>query len=342
MPQPFNRPIKPPATHFLKGRYILAAVIAHALLFLALSLNMQWRSESPPPAMAELWVELPTTNTQQQHQTSAPVRPQEQETPPDTALADTEIALAEIRRQEAIEAEKRRLAEEALQRQQAEIQRLQREQEQQRQQEEANRQRLERQRIEQERLAAERQARQKQAERERQAAEEKAKQEQAERERLAAEEKARQEAERKRQAAEEKARQEEEKRKREAAERERIRQEQLRHIQGLAGGEGNSNSGATGQPGGSGNSNAAYVSRLASIVRRNISFTGDRSTKPTAHVYVETDRNGKITTVRLTKSSGNTTWDDAAIRGIWKTETLPPDTNGKRPTMQFNFILTPE
>ncbi|MGL4668877.1 MAG: cell envelope integrity protein TolA [Saezia sp.] len=354
MPLDANRPITPPSGSILRGRHILVAVVAHALLFLALSLNMQWRSETPPPSMAELWTELPTPVPQNnrrppEHTPPSNLQPQPQPVvnTPDTALADTDIGLVELRhRQEAEEAEKRRLAEEALRRQQVEQERQAREQ---REREEAQRRRVEeerkaheateRQRQEQERLAAEEKTQQE----ERKARETAQRQEQ---ERLAAEEKTRQEeAERQRRAEEERKRQEEEKRQRlarEAAERDRIMQDQLNRIQGMAGGEGNSNTGTTGSPGGSGNAHAAYTSRLASIVRRNIVYTGDRNASPTVQVYVETDNNGRITTVRLTRSSGNPSWDEAAIRGIWKTETFPPDTNGKRPSTKFNFTLRPE
>jgi len=49
-------------------------------------------------------------------------------------------------------------------------------------------------------------------------------------------------------------------------------------------------------------------------------------------------RPGTITSRKLVRSSGNDAWDDAVLRAIDKTETLPRDTDGRvPPIMQIEF-----
>jgi colicin import membrane protein len=288
MPSPLDHStLKPPSTT-LKGRYILLAVAVHVLLIIALSMNFYWRSETPPPAQAELWTALPEpVQTQPVQRTpdpaptpQQPVQPPPRVTPPQPS--DAEIALEQARRQAA----------------------------------------------ERERQAAEQQ-RQEQARREQAQREEQQRQEQARQEQRRQEEQARQEQARRDQA------------RREAAERERLRQEQLARIQSMAGGSGNSTSGASGPTGGTGRASDAYGNRLAGIVKRNIVYAGDNNDNSMTIVYVETDNNGNIKTVRITQSSGNQAWDDAVERALWKTAQLPADIDGKRPTTTFNFRFRP-
>jgi colicin import membrane protein len=47
---------------------------------------------------------------------------------------------------------------------------------------------------------------------------------------------------------------------------------------------------------------------------------------------VKTGANGNIVDAKLTKSSGDAYFDDAAYKAIWKTERLPKDKDGKVPS----------
>ena len=52
-----------------------------------------------------------------------------------------------------------------------------------------------------------------------------------------------------------------------------------------------------------------------------------------AEVEVRTAPDGKIMSRKLIKSSGNKAWDEAVIKALDKTDTLPRDTDGTIPTM---------
>ncbi|MES2978427.1 MAG: cell envelope integrity protein TolA [Pseudomonadota bacterium] len=119
--------------------------------------------------------------------------------------------------------------------------------------------------------------------------------------------------------------------KRKAAEAEaaqaRIRKEQLDRMMGLAGA-----TGAQGNAAQSAGPSASYGGRVRAKVRPNVVFTEDIAGNPTAEVEVRTTLDGTITSQRLVKSSGNKAWDDAVIKAIIRTETLPRDVDGRVPT----------
>ena len=77
---------------------------------------------------------------------------------------------------------------------------------------------------------------------------------------------------------------------------------------------------------------ASYGSKVRAKVKPNIVFTEDIAGNPVAEVEVRTTPGGTITSQRLLKSSGNKAWDDAVIKAIIRTETLPLDTDGRVPT----------
>lgn len=320
MPKPSDHStLKPPGTS-LKGRYVLLAIGVHVLLLAALSMNFYWRSETPPPAQAELWTAMP--NVTPQHSSNptlprvTPHRAPPAETPP-SVTQDADLALERARQER-----ERQEAERLAQAQRAEHERAQQEAARQEAQRQAEQQRAEqeRERQEAERKAAEEQARQEAAKLEAQ---------RQEAERKAAAERARQEA----------ARQQAQ---REAAEREALRQQQLANMHSALGGSGNSTSGSSGPIGGNGNASASYRNRLAGIIKRNVIYNSTTNNNPETLVYVETDNTGKITLVRITRSSGDQAWDEAVERALWKTDQLPADTDGSRPDTKFNFRFRPQ
>ncbi len=96
--------------------------------------------------------------------------------------------------------------------------------------------------------------------------------------------------------------------------------------------------GATGAPDAKGSAlqasgpSASYGGKVRAKVKPNVVFTDDISGNPTAEVEVRTTPDGTIISQRLIKSSGNKAWDDAVVKAIIRTETLPRDVDGRVPT----------
>ncbi|MFN3377125.1 MAG: TonB family protein, partial [Burkholderiaceae bacterium] len=123
----------------------------------------------------------------------------------------------------------------------------------------------------------------------------------------------------------------EERRKAEEARRtEDLRQEQLRRIQGLANATGSENARGTAER--SSGPSGSYAGRVAARVKPNIVYPEVVSGNPRAEVEVRAAPDGTITGIRLTQSSGNKAWDDAVVRALQRTETLPRDVDGRVPS----------
>jgi len=112
-----------------------------------------------------------------------------------------------------------------------------------------------------------------------------------------------------------------------AKRREAQRKEQIDRMLGQAGGQGNSagNEAANSGP------SASYGGRVAARITPNVVLADPISGNPRAEVEVRADADGKIVSRRLVKSSGNPTWDQAVLRAIDRTGTLPRDTDGRVP-----------
>lgn len=87
---------------------------------------------------------------------------------------------------------------------------------------------------------------------------------------------------------------------------------------------------------------ASYIGRLRAKVKPNITFPDALLQamvgNPTAEVEVTCSPTGKIESVDLLKSSGNSAWDQAVINGLRKTDILPRDIDGSVPTrLVFSF-----
>lgn len=111
-----------------------------------------------------------------------------------------------------------------------------------------------------------------------------------------------------------------------AKRREALREENLKRMQGLAGATGGSTS--TGTALRSAGPSDSYAGRVRARVRPNIVFTDDISGNPTAEVEVRMAPDGTITSSKIVKSSGVKSWDNAVLRALDKTETLPRDVDG--------------
>ena len=291
-------PPTPPA----RLRAIALAVLAHVLLIVALTWGVHWKTSTDQPAVqAELWAavpqqaapraDLPPEPTPPQPPVVAPPPPPP---PPPVRQAEPDTREADL----AIEREKKRLEKERKEREQLQ-----------------ERQRLEKERKEQERKAQELKDKDKQREKERL-------------------EKERQEKD-KRLADEKKQKEAEAKRKQEAIEKanaqaaEARRQENLRRMQGLAGATGAEN--ATGTALRDAGPSGSYGGRVAAKVKPHIVYPDAVAGNPRAEVEVRAAPDGTIVSTRLLRSSGNKTWDDAVLRALEKTETLPRDVDGRVP-----------
>ncbi|MCZ2438561.1 MAG: cell envelope integrity protein TolA [Burkholderiales bacterium] len=158
---------------------------------------------------------------------------------------------------------------------------------------------------------------------------EKAERERAEKERA---EKAAKEESARRQRAE---REREEKRERERlqAEEKRLaeaRKQQLERMMGQVGGSGSTQGAAAAVSSGP---SASYAGRLIAAIKPNVVFTDTVSGNPAAEVEVRAGPSGSILSRRLVRSSGNKDWDEAVLRAIDRTATLPRDVDGRVPPL---------
>ena len=107
------------------------------------------------------------------------------------------------------------------------------------------------------------------------------------------------------------------------------RQENIKRMAGLAGASGSPD--ATGTALKYSGPSPGYGARIQARVKPNIVFTEDISGNPTAEVEVRTSPDGTITSRKLLKASGVPAWDEAVLKAVDKTETLPRDVDGRVP-----------
>ena len=75
-----------------------------------------------------------------------------------------------------------------------------------------------------------------------------------------------------------------------------------------------------------------YGARIQALVKPKIVFTDSISGNPTATLEVRTAPDGTIISRKILKSSGMPSWDEAVLKAIDKTESLPRDVDGRVPT----------
>ena len=111
------------------------------------------------------------------------------------------------------------------------------------------------------------------------------------------------------------------------ARREALRQENLRRIQGMAGGT----PGSTGTAAQNAAPSAGWVGRVKGKIRPLIIYADESAANPTAEVQVTLAPDGRILGTKVLKASGDADWDRAVLRAIEKAEMLPRDTDGRVP-----------
>ncbi|ABF09549.1 cell envelope integrity protein TolA [Cupriavidus metallidurans] len=322
-------------------RSFLLALVMHLLLGIVLYYGVHWQSSTPVGAEAELWEEVPDVAPAP----PPPPRPVElpRPTPPEPAVRSKVEEAADI----ALERQKRKQAEEAAEREAAKQEAARKEQERKdqakKEQEKKDQEKKEAQRKEdlrQQQIEAQRKedAKKKADQERKEAADAKAKAEadQKAKAKADADAKAKADAEQKAKAkadADAKA-------KRDAAANAQ-RKSELARLQAMAGG-GVSSGGGVGSAAGSGagsggKASPGYADRVRRRVKPNIIFGGDVEGNPAAVVSVSLAPDGSLLSARLTRSSGNSDWDNAVLRAVQRSDPLPRDEDGKAPA---NFTIT--
>ncbi|KQU83620.1 protein TolA [Variovorax sp. Root318D1] len=278
-------------------RAVMLALVAHALLIAALTWGVRWRSEADDGAVdAELWS---STVQQAAPRLSAPQAPTPAPAPPPPAPAPPPPPPPpQVKAPEP--APPPRAPDIALEREK----KLKEEKEQKERE-----------------LERQQQQRKKELEA-KQRAEDEAERKKEQQKKLAEQQKKQQEAE---------AKQAEAKKQQEAAAKQAAadRAATLKRMQGLAGASGADDSKGTALR--SSGPSSGYAGRIAAAVRPNITFPDAETVNgnPAAEFEVNLAPDGTIVGVKLTKSSGLPAWDEAAERGLHKTDKLPRDTDGR-------------
>lgn len=300
----------PPVGGF--GRSLSFALFMHLLLLVAIAFSVQWKTEpNNLSASAELWsavpVEAAPAANEPEPPPPEPVKAVEQkpEPPPPPPAAPKINAAAE--REAADIALKKELEKKKLEeKKEAELEK---------------KKKLEKDKLEKEKLDKEK-AKEKEKEREKEKAKE-------------LEKKKKEEALKKAEAAA-KANEDAKKAAAEEKRTEALRNENLKRMQGMAGASGDEK--AKGAALKSSGPSASYAGRIRARIKPNITFTEDVAGNPKAEVEVRTSPDGTILSRKLLSSSGNKAWDEAVLKAIDKTATLPRDEDGRvPPVLEISF-----
>ena len=327
------------------GRSLALALFIHILLLMALTWGIHWRTDPQDDAVdAELWSAIPEpvalksdAPAPPKTQPNEPARPIEGKKdfqplakipdapakntePPVKNAPDPDIALEKLKKKELAEQlamEKKAEKLRKIQELEAEKERkaaLLQEEASKRKEEEAKRKVEEARRKEEEiRLRKEEETKRKEEEAHRKEEESRRKQEEARR------------------------------LEQEAKEAEDQRQKQIKRLKSL----GATSSGPVdpvNESTGGGKPSDSYLGRLRARVKPNITFSETQLQtvrgNPAAEVEVICSPSGQIVGMKLTQSSGNDAWDQAVLKAIEKTGTLPRDENGKIPS-KIPFVFRP-
>jgi colicin import membrane protein len=273
-------------------RAFLLAILAHVLLILALTWGINWdRASQDVAAEAELWSGVP-------QQPEPKVEPKVVQAPPLPAPPPQPVPKVEpppappVSKEPDIALEQEKKRRELAERKQEELER----------QKKVEAARKKREELE---LEKKQEARKQEEEQKRQAvAEQKALEEKKKKEEQA-------------KAAKEKAREQAEAKAAQAA-----REANLRRMRDLAGPSDNNSNGAGGP-------STSYAAKIAARIRPHIRHPQDVPGNPPVIIEVRTSPDGTIVGQRVVKSSGNSAWDESAIRAIIATGALPRDTDGR-------------
>lgn len=281
----------PPATPGMV-RAVLMALVAHLALVAVLAIGVAWKRETPPVAVeAELWAAVP--------QEAAPPPPEPEPAPPEPE-PEPPLPVRPAPPPAPPVVDTPKAADIALAKEKEKA-RLQKAKE-----------------LQQAKLEQERKAQQDKLQREKLAQEKQRK----EQETKVAREKAEKTEKANKAKADALTKQKADKATELAAQK--SRDEQLKRMAALAGGE-TTGSGGAGTAAKSAGPSASYNARVAGRIKPNVTYTDIIVGNPKTEVTVTLSAGGDILSSRITKSSGNKAWDNAALNAIEKTAKLPLD-----------------
>ncbi|MFT4065367.1 cell envelope integrity protein TolA [Paraburkholderia sp.] len=330
-------PLQPPRERGT-GRAFLFALVMHALLGFFLYHGIQWQNSTPEGEEAELWTEVPNSAIPR------PVPPPPVPVAPAPPVRDeqADIALQEKKRQQQEAAREAQLAEQ---------QRQQKLKEQQEAAEAKRQQQLAADQAAQ--LAAQKAAKLKQQQQQQQQQAEKLRQQQLAEQQKQQQLKEQQEQQQKQAQAEAQKKADAEKAAKAKAQADAAaqakkqldaeRRARLAQMQGMAGAPGSSGNGLgkSGTGSGSGGTAASpgYADKVRRVVRPNISWGGETEGLETV-IAVRCSPTGTLLSASVSRSSGNSAWDAAALRAVQRSDPMPLDVNGKAPE-SFYITLRP-
>ncbi|CAB3766483.1 cell envelope integrity protein TolA [Paraburkholderia humisilvae] len=317
-------PLQPPRERGTLRAFVLAALM-HVLLGFFLYHGIHWQNSTPAGAEAELWTAVPDLSTPRAPPPPMPVAPA-----PPVPDEQADIALQEKKRKQEEAARAAQLAEQQRQQQlqaqqEADAKRQQQLAEQQAEMAAA----LKKQQLQQQQLQAQKLKQQQLAEQQKQ-------------DQLKEQQQAQADAQQKAEA--DKAAKAKAAAQAEAAKKlDQERRQRLAALQGMAGGEGSSGNGlaksGTGSGAGGTATSPGYAEKVQRRVRPNIVWAGDTQGLETV-VSVRCAPTGTLLSATITRGSGNSQWDDAALRAVQRSDPMPQDTNGKTPA-SFTITLRP-
>ena len=300
------------------GRSLSFAFFMHLLLLLALTWGIQWKTEpNTLSASAELWSAVPLeaapAANEPEPSPPEPVKPLEpvkpvepQPEPKPTPPAPPKVNAAAEREAADIALKKEKEKKKLEEKKEAELEK---------------KKKLEKEKLEKEKIEKEK---------------EKEKAKEKEKEKAKELEKKKKEEALKKEAAATKAKEEAKKVAAEEKQAEALRKENLKRMQGMAGASGDENARGTALK--ASGPSASYAGRIRARIKPNITFTEDVAGNPKAEVEVRTSPDGTIISRKLLTSSGNKAWDDAVLKAIDKTNTLPRDEDGRvPPVLEISF-----
>jgi len=330
------QPPKPAGT----GRSVALALLAHGLLLLALTWGISWKSEPDNLSVtAELWSALPQEAApklqEPEPQDNLPTPTPDPVPPPEPVKAEPKPAPPPAPKA-AAQPDDRAEADIALKKEKALREKKEREEKKHEEQLREDKALKDKQLKEKEKeLKAKAEKLKAEKRKEEQEREDKERDKKKLAEKLKAEEKAKQQAEDKKRAevqAKKDAQAKAEADKRSEAQR----QENIRRMQGMAGATGDEN--AKGSALKASGPSASYAGRIRARIKPNITFNDDVDGNPKSEVEVRVAPDGTILSRKLIQASGNKAWDEAVLKAIDKTETLPRDTDGRvQPVMVISF-----
>jgi colicin import membrane protein len=125
------------------------------------------------------------------------------------------------------------------------------------------------------------------------------------------------------------------------AEEERLAQQRQKNLERLMGQVGTGPARSAGTAAQSAGPSAGYTARLVAAIKPNIVFTEAVSGNPAAEVEVRVGPSGSILSARIVRPSGLKDWDDAVLRAIDRTGTLPRDVDGRVPPV-LTIVFRPK